>query len=218
MLDHRSSSIDWHRVWQATRDGLLYHELCKLPRARWAERDLADGFSLLHHAARGNDVAAAVALLQSGLVDVNARTRTSLTAAHLAALSKNPAMLEVLCAAGADMRAQDDSASAPLEWSVRTLTGTVHLTPPAVACVRVLAANGVRLTTVKQQYANRITPELWAFERGVLRCRAAAVVLLGLKRRRGDVMRALDRWVVRELCLAVWSTRTHKAWSVMGSD
>ena len=59
-----------------------------------------------------------------------------------------------------------------------------------------------------------ITPELEAFERGVLRCRAAVVVLLGLKRRRGDVMWALDRWVVRELCFALWATRTNVQWSL----
>ena len=79
-------------------------------------------------------------------------------------------------------------------------------------CVRVLVANGVRLSTVGERYYRDITLELEAFERGVLRCRAAVVVLLGLKLRRGDVMWALDRWVVRELCFAVWSTRSNSQW------
>ncbi len=81
-------------------------------------------------------------------------------------------------------------------------------------CAHVLVANGARLSTVSYTYRRFITPELVAFERGVLRCRAAVVVLLGLKRRRGDVMWALDRWVVRELCFALWATRTNVQWSL----
>ena len=48
--------------------------------------------------------------------------------------------------------------------------------------VRVLVANGVRLSTVDEDYLEDITPELVACERGVLRCRAAVVAMLRVKR------------------------------------
>ena len=52
-----------------------------------------------------------------------------------------------------------------------------------------------------------------ALEQGRMRCRAVILALLGLKRRRGDVLRQLDRWVVREeLAVAVWTTRADVAW------
>lgn len=113
-------------------------------------------------------------------------------------------VLEVLCAAGSDLRALcfDDNRS-PMDIALRNNT-----TP----CIRLLVANGVRLSSAGKLCRNRITPELWALERGVLCCRAAVLALLGLKRRRGDVLCNLDRWVVREVCFAVWATRTDKTW------
>ena len=198
--------IDWRRVvFKESGAGRLLALLNTLPRARWAERDALDGEPFLHYAARDGNVDAAVALLQSGLVDVNARNTGGNNAAHVAATERRSRVLEVLCAAGVDLRAQTQDGSSALDlalvWSKN-------------ACARVLVANCVRLSTLHKDNHMYITPELEAFERGVLRCRAAVVVLLGLKRRRGDVMWALDRWVVRELCFALWATRTNVQWSL----
>ena len=150
---------------------------------------------------------AAVALLKSGLVDVNARNTDGNNAAHVAATYNQPRVLEVLCAAGLDLRAQTQKGSSALDLAVRFCNYD--------DCARVLMADGMWLSTVGEEFRRRhITPQLEAFERGVLRCRAAVVVLLGLKRRRGDVMWALARWVVRELCFALWATRTNVQWSL----
>ena len=138
-------------------------------------------------------------------MDVNALSTSGNSAAHVAAMYNQPRVLEVLCSAGVDFRAPNQNGSSALDLAVRFGKDD---------CARVLVANGVRLSTTGEQYRHFITPELEAFERGVLRCRAAVVVLFGLKRRRGDVMWALDRWVVRELCFAIWSTRTNVQWSL----
>lgn len=82
----------------------------------------------------------------------------------------------------------------------------------SAVCVSVLLANGMRLRSVRDVRQLLITPEMEALERGVLRCRALAVALLGLKRRRGAAMRALDRFLVREMALACWCTRAEKPW------
>ena len=198
--------IDWDgAVLEESRAGRLLALLNTLPRARWAERDPEDNETFLHYAARGENVGAVVALLQSGLVDVNARNTGGNNAAHVAATERRSRVLEVLCAAGVDLRAHTQNGSSALDRAVRL---------GKVDCARVLVANGMRLSTVRDTCRRHITPKLEAFERGVLRCRAAGVVLLGLKRRRGDVMLALDRWVVRELCFALWSTRTNVQWSL----
>lgn len=175
----------------------------QLPRARWTEQG-PGGQMLLHSACEGNNVAAVATLLAHG-VHVDAHTANSGCAAHYAALSSQPRVLELLCAAGADLRATSTAGYSPLDCAL------IHLPCPD-DCVRVLVANGSRLSDAGARYRGLITPELWAFERGVLSCRAVIVALLGIKRRRGDAMCALDRWVVREACYAVWATRTDKAW------
>lgn len=63
-------------------------------------------------------------------------------------------------------------------------------------CVCVLVANGVRLSTVRDNHRRYITPAMVAFERGVLQWRAAVVVLMGIKRRRGPELWHLDTYLV----------------------
>ena len=147
----------------------------KLPRERWAERD-QDGETLLHYACLGPNVAATVALLQSGLLDVNARGKWGSTPAHYAAVYSQPRVLEVLCAAGADLRARDEYGYFPLNIAL------VNASNDDGETVRVLVANGVRLRTVLERFRCLITPKLEEFERGVLRCRAAVVAMLRVNR------------------------------------
>ena len=184
----------------AALEGQLMEVLRTLPRTRWTERGPL-GATLLHYASIGPNTTAARALLVHGL-DPNARHNTGCNCVHDAALNAQPHVLEVLCAAGADLRATVSGSSA------------LDLTfPRSAQCARVLVANGVRLSTVREEFRVYITPELEAFERGVLRCRAAVVALLALKRRQCvDTMRQLDRWVVREVGYAVWATRSDRVW------
>lgn len=79
-------------------------------------------------------------------------------------------------------------------------------------CVRVLVANGVRLATVRNEYKERIEPWMVALENGRLCCRAVIVVLLGLKRSRGHVLKELDRFVVLKIAICTWTTRGDMLW------
>ena len=182
------------------KDGQLMNSLVKLPRERWAELD-EYGDSLLHYACRGPNVAAVVALVQSGLVDVNGRTERGATPAHYAVMCKQPRVLEVLCAAGADLRARDKNDFSPIEIALAIANKTA---------VRVLVANGVRLDTVHGHFRRFITPKLWAFERGVLRCRAAVVAMLRVKK--AAQLHHVDKFLMRELAYAMWATRTCDQW------
>lgn len=148
-------------------------------------------------------MAAVVGLLASGLVDVNARNTWGVTPAHYAAEAQPPRILKVLCAAGADLRARSNSGLTPLDVALH------HM---GYACVRVLVANGVRLHTVHGYLRRRITPELWAFERGVLRCRAAVVAMLRVKRKAN--LFVWDKFLLREMAYAIWATRCNEQWQV----
>lgn len=188
----------------AAQKGRLMDALNLLPRAHWTERN-SSGVTLLHYACYGDNVAAFLALLAHGL-DLGARSSLGWSVAFIAASQSQHRMLALLCAAGADLRATTrTSCKSPLDAALRGRT---------LKCARVLVANGVRLSTVGESSRCHITPELHAFERGVLQCRDVIVVLLGLKRRRGDAMRDVDRWLVRELAFACWATRTDKKWQL----
>ncbi len=177
--------------------------LANLPRERWAERD-GSGFTLLHLACLGPNVAAAVALVRSGLVDVSARIEWGSTPAHSAASRVQPRVLEVLCAAGADLRTRTDDGFAPIDRALPFADKDGGET------VRVLVANGVRLSTVQKYCRKYITPKLEAFERGVLRCRAAVVAMLRVKKT--AQLYHVDKFLMRELAFAMWATRTNDQW------
>lgn len=174
----------------------------RIPHTRWMEQGPAG--TLLHYAGRGDNVAATVALLAHGL-DVNALGYAHGNfPVHVASVGQTR-VLEVLCAAGASLRIRSIVDDTPLIRAIYNL-------PCAAGCVRFLVANGVRLSTVPKGSDYRITPELRAFEQGVLQCRSAVVAVLGLKRR--NVLRKVDRWVVREMCFAIWATRMCGSWKV----
>ena len=79
------------------------------------------------------------------------------------------------------------------------------------ALVRVLLANGVRLSTVRAHLRPLITPELMAFERGVLRCRAAVVAMLRVKRASGQLTH-WDKFLLLALAACIWASRYDKGW------
>lgn len=194
-------SIDWDAVWIARNTEQLTPYIERIvPRARWADRD-PEGSTLLHCTAREPTALKATLLLLAHGVDVNARTAHELTPAHMAATFGNHRALELLCAAGANV-ALSCFGHTPLDAAL--LAGKDE-------CVRVLLAHGVRLATVQVPDAN-IAPWMVALERGRRQCRETVAVLLGLKRRRGRVMRSIDRWVVRDLAVCCWATRAHAAW------
>lgn len=191
-------------LWSASTSGQLMARLHTLPRASWSD-PTHDCGSLLHYAGYGDNAAAAAALLGHGL-DGSARDKWMRTPGHVAAANAQPRVMEVLCAAGADVRALNQVGQAPLDCALVANGGST--------VVEVLVANGVRLRSAAPEYHSLIAPALWAMERGVLRCRSVVVTLLGLKRRRGPFLRPIDRWVVRQLGVEVWTTRVNRAWAV----
>ena len=202
-MAHEGLPIDWAAVDEASEDGRLMDLLVKLPRARWAEQG-EEGNTLLHFACCGPNVAAAVALLQSGLVDVNARDECGWTTTHMAAAWKQPRVLEVLCAAGADLRVCDEDDHAPIDCALSNAQKDGGKT------VRVLVANGVRLSTARDYRRRFITPEFEAFECGVLRCRSAVVAMLRVKR--AGQLWMWDKFLLEEVALCIWATRYDKGW------
>lgn len=202
VLPVMSAAFEMHgALLQATKEGRLMELLPTLPRARWTEVG-PFGQTLLHYACRGANVAAVVALLAHGL-DVDARVAAGNTPAHVAAFRGQPRVLELLCAAGSDLRATNNSGNAPLDLALNRLPGSVE-------CVRVLLANGVRLNTAREELRPFIKPVLEAFERGVLRCRSAVVAMLRVKY--AGCLCVWDKFLMRQMALEIWATRTDKAW------
>lgn len=190
--------IDWKIVGIECLLGKLLPLLEALPRERWSEKD-AVGRTLLHYACIGSNVNAVVALLQSKLVDTSACNRWGLTPAHAAACGLHPRVLEALCAAGADLRVSNKRGCTPIDQALAKGYKDNGMT------ARTLLANGVRLSTVRTSHRHLITPELRAFERGVLRCRTKVAALMRV-RKAGKLM-LWDKFLLKEIAIAVWATR-----------
>lgn len=178
-----------------------------VPRSCWSER-YRGGDTLLHIACYGNNVDAAVVLLE--LFHPNVTNWSSCTPAHIAAFHGQPRVLEVLCAAGADVCATTSVNGSPLDLALKSSD------PGAADCVRVLLANGVRLAMVSKKDKHSLKPWMLALEKGRILCRSVVVALLGLKRRR-LVLPELDRWVVRQIAVAVFATRADPSWQQVES-
>lgn len=171
-------------------------------RERWAHRGPSER-SFLHWACLGPNTAAIVALLQSKMVDVNVQDKWGETAAHCAAKYGEFEALEILCLAGADLRARSRCGNTPLELAIWNL-------PYYSRTLRVLLANGARLSTVRNDFHRWIQPELRDFEHGVLRCRMAVVAMLRVKQ--AGKLWWWDKFLLRELAYALWSTRYDEEW------
>ena len=137
-------------------------------------------------------------------MDVNARNTSGNNAAHVAAMYDQPRVLEVLCAAGAHLRTRDATFRTPMEDALHQTQQGNDL------CARVLVAYGMRLSTVSEDFRHCITPELVAFERGVLCCRAAVVAMLRVKR--AGKLWMWEKFLLLEMAVCIWSTRYDKGW------
>lgn len=197
--------IEWIVFQEAGRKGQLMKLLTSIPRKNWSKRGRHET-TFLHCAACGDDLAAVAALIKHGL-DVNAHDRWGVTAAHSAVLYRQPCALELLCAAGADLRARDDQDISLLDAALPIVPSGDH------ACACVLVANGARLSIVHEWNRELIAPELVAFERGVLRCRRAVVAMLALRKRGGTLLSHIGcKYMAVELTVAVHATRYDSAW------
>lgn len=186
--------MDFDRAFQAAVHGQLYSFLLKQPRERWKDRHPTTNCSLLHVSVHDPDPTAARLLLASKVVDVNARDIGGNTTASAAAAYGNAAVLELLCAAGADLRTVNSAMCNAL--------GRAIMWKRDVA-VRVLLANGVRLGT--SSHGSQGVCLQRPFEAGVLKKRRSVVALLRVKK--VAPLPQWDRWLLRLLALELWTTR-----------
>lgn len=195
---------DWSRFYRTCMNGDPMKLLVNIPREDWDDKS-DGGNTLLHLACMNANVATAVVLLKSGLVDVNVRNACGITPINWAFTWKRYNILEVLCAAGADLRTRDFRRDALIDHVIMDAD-----MDDDGKTARFLVANGVRLSTVREDHRHFITPELMAFESGVLRCRLAVVAMLRVKQT-GKLWR-WDKFLLKEIAFAVWSTRYDTKW------
>lgn len=188
------------------RLALEEHELlgwleANVPIERWGDAH-AGGFTYLHYAAAYGDEAAMVGLLRAGL-SVNVTSEAKLTPAHLAVRAGNVRALRLLLVAGCNVRALSASGASPVEVAVC-----------ARQCVTTLLENGVRMRSLvrDKRLRGRVLRMWYVHEYGVLQCRSVVLALLGSKRFRKTSLCAWDRFLVRELALAVWLSRGQVEW------
>lgn len=180
--------------------GSLFTFLARLPRQRWTERD-PTGWTFLHLACRQGDIRAMVLLLKSGTVDKKAVDDEQWSVVHAAARADNELALQALLVAGGfDMCSRQGTELSPLDLALDC--------PPSAA---LLIRNGVRLRCISDP--RDVEPWMVALESGRLLCRSVVVTLLGL-RRRGQILRRVDRFLMRaDVALAIWCTRSDAAWA-----
>lgn len=200
--------LGWDSFMLPAREGRLLRFLRDhVPSSRWCERD-KHGCVLLHLACWGDNADVVEALIRCGL-DVNTQEDLQETPAHWACVNGQSRVLEMLCAAGADLRARAIGAT-PLDVALEN--PRVEISHMVRQCVAVLVANGVRLSTAREQ--RNVTPTMVAFERGVLSCRSVTAALMSIKRRRVCQLAHVDKFLIREMALAIWATRRDQSWQL----
>lgn len=195
--------IHWGQMAQlAAQKRLSAHLLAHIPPRVWGRARCESGMTLLYLACEFQDESAMRLLLRHG-VDSNVRDHRRWCNLHRAVVYNRHRVAQVLLAGGAGIHELARDEFSPLSMALIA-------EPPA--CVALLLANGARLEQLRDEDrhdngAPLVMPWMVAFQAGVLRCRAVAIALLGIKRRRGPALRGMDRFVVRLVALDIWATR-----------
>lgn len=195
-------SFLWETYDQDDRDGVS-RTLRLVPKELWLVGDSA-GRSLLYEACRIGDIRAVAMLVQAG-ANINARWHekdwSSQRPIETAIVYGRSELVEWLCAAGVHLCPRALCMDSPLD---------IALYRRVIECARILISNGMRLRDAK--YGTFSIDELRLFEKGVLRCRSMAAVMMGVKKHRGARLQHVDRFLIREMALAVWVTRKDDEW------
>lgn len=206
----KGGAIDWEYCYSQSCKGELLHTIQnEIPREHWKDAS-ADRFccgsTLLHFACSRKNLGALVFLLQNG-ADANAPAEGNFPPLRSAVLEDNPRAVEILCSVGADAHLKPDLAS---QFSPFRLSFYVYECATAFAFI----ANGYRIGDCSGWRSKWPPPKAFDFERGILTCRSAICALLTVKRKRGD-MAHVDRFLMREIAFAIWSTRSENndAWA-----
>lgn len=198
-----NNGFNYETLAQLGEEGRILEYLMTIPRERWADCT-NHGSTLLHFACRGPNVEAVKMLIQSRMVDVEARTNGGWTPVHVAASFSQPEILEILCASKANLHEKTLSDHSAIDFPLRERYVTDR-----EKTIRVLIANGVWLNnaTGDRQY---ITQSMVNFEKAVRRCRSVTLGMLCVKRAAG--LWHVDRFVFREIGFAIWATRYDDEW------
>lgn len=192
---------EWRDVFTAGQKHQLLSLLHQWPVSRWSE-EVQSGLYPVHVAALYGDVLALEALLEH--VPPDLLTPQGWSPLHYAAHGRWAKCVMALLRAGADPCLLADERT---PWDRAVSSGD------KMAIKAMMVLRGMRLTEVRVADRGAIAPWMWAIE-GQANCRQVACVLLGLKRRRGNVLRLIDRFVVRQLAQCIWCTRADPAWHI----
>lgn len=152
---------------------------------------------LLCRAVRWNDRRAVCELTRRGV--------TTLRAVNFAIYYDQPSLLAILLTLAPPLAGPFRNSNSLLERAMGS--------PGRLECVRLLIANGARLEKGRPIHF-ALHREAEAYEQRVRACRRAVAGLWTLKKRlAGEQWRYLDRYMFREIALAVWATRTEGGWS-----
>ena len=187
-------------LFAAAREGKLLEYLRKnIPRDQWTA-EVAQSWTATHFACLFESNRDALAVLLGAGADANAAARfdkpgqptRTVTCLEMAVKESNCGGVELLLAAGAALypEALADSYSRSQK------------------CTRILIANGARMNL--DDIFNIPLP-LIAFQRGILRCRAAVVAMLRV-RRAGQLWR-WDKYLLAYISHAIWATRYEECWA-----
>lgn len=196
-----------NETWYETaRKGRLLERLVTLPQDKWKLKH-AYGDDLLALACLGENVAAAITLINAGLpIDYDKLV--------IAVSYNNSTMVKLFLSYNVNVRQTKEYRYTLMYRLIIDNKLVDHQEE-----LRLILANGWRLKRDECFYLERRGDPygILKFQQGVLRCRDVIVTLLGLKKfRRGQtVLSKLDRFLVRqELAVAIWSTRCDsKAWN-----
>ena len=187
-------------IWAAGLEGRLLAFLQAIPEDEW-------NLHCVHTACLSERNLDALRLLLSRKVKIDR------SAAHAAANNGNHAALELLCAAGADLRAADYYGEEPLQATL------CHRSESHALAARALIANGVRISTMAKKWRsyggamqifeqNHPFPALIQLERHIDAVRRAAIALL-----RAKAVCFLGRWdkfLLKEIALQMWADRANE--------
>lgn len=214
----KGGAIDWPYCYSQARKGKLRKVIeKKIPREHWKDISLHGECNLLHVACeeRSEINLDAIALLLAHGVNPNQRQSPfGQVALSYTVLDKNHRATELLCAAGADAHIRGGAPyvlnDSPFQLAFNDIVGDT---------ANVLLANGYRICSLpfSPKYCFQSHRD---FERGILACRSAFAALLLVKRKHPN-MAHVDRFLMREIALAVWATRSENndAWAqVRGAE
>jgi hypothetical protein len=169
----------------------------EIPDNKWGEY-IFHGDNVLHFM-ESDDLDVIKKFIKMG-VDVNAKNRFKCTPVMMACSRGHVKNLEYYISIGANL----DTPTFIDMLHYRLICGYNH------NIIRVLINNGFRINM--NAYRNTLHyNEMFNIQNATLRCRSAVVIILTLKKRAKEKFINLDKFVLREIAIALWATRKVEA-------